>query len=208
MNNLEYLNQISAAPAPSSVAKPSLFSSLNKKVLLIIVGALVALGAVLGALSYFSSRSSEIPELSSLNSLYLRLNALSETIEAYNDKVKSPALRSSGRSLAVILENDKSSLSSLLASDYGEKVSSLKPDASLEKESKDLLASLEKARLNGLLDRTYANELEYAVSVLLAVESSALDKTENESLKSVLESSTSSLENIESDLSDYLKSSN
>lgn len=202
MNNLEYLNQISA-PAPSSVAKPSLFSSLNKKVLLIIVGALVALGAVLGALSYFSSRSSEIPELSSLNSLYLRLNALSETIEAYNDKVKSPALRSSGRSLAVILENDKSSLSSLLSSDYGEKVSSLKPDASLEKESKDLLASLEKARLNGLLDRTYASELAYEISVLLIYETSASEKSSSSSLKSFLASSSSSLTALKSDLEEF-----
>ncbi len=203
MNNLEYLNQISAAPAPSSVAKPSLFSSLNKKVLLIIVGALVALGAVLGALSYFSSRSSEIPELSPLNSLYLRLNVLSEAIEAYNDKVKSPALRSSGRSLAVILENDKSSLSSLLASDYGEKVSSLKPDVSLEKESKDLLASLEKARLNGLLDRTYASELAYEISVLLIYETSASEKSSSSSLKSFLASSSSSLTALKSDLEEF-----
>lgn len=202
MNNLEYLNQISTPINPKSPDN-SLLSKINKKLVLIILASLIVIGALLGALSYFSSRSSEIPELSPLNSLYLRFDALSKSIETYNDKIKSPALRSSGRSLAVILSNDKSSLSSLLASEYGEKVSSLKPDSALEQETEKYLAALEKARLNGLLDRNYASELAYEISVLLIYESSASEKTSNSKVKTFLESSSSSLEALKSDLEEF-----
>ena len=202
MNSLEYLNQIST-PVKSPVAKPSLLSGLNKKVILIALGIIAALIIAIIAVSYFSSRSTEIPELAPLNSLYLRIDNLSKTIDSYNDKIKSPALRSSGRSLAVILSNDKTELSSLLASDYGEKVSALKLDSALSKEIADYQASLEKARLNGLLDRTYASELAYQVSILLIYETSASEKTSNSKVKTFLSSSSESLETLKSDLEKF-----
>ncbi len=206
MNSLEYLNSISR-PAQATSAPSALLDQKPVK-----IGLFALLGIVILAIIFMFLSSNSTPsgpaELGNLEVLYSRLTDLSSKVSTYNKQVKSPSLRSTGSSLSIILTNSTSNLSSLLLSDYGLEPEKIAPSAELTSEFETSLASLEKARLNGLLDRTYANELEYAVSVLLAVESSALDKTENESLKSVLESSTSSLENIESDLSDYLKSSN
>jgi len=199
MNSLEYLNQISV-PLKSSATAPSLLDKINKKVALIVLGVLGALIFGLVIFSILKSRSLEIPELAPLNSLYLRIDSLSKTIETYNPKVKSPSLRSTGQSLSIILAKNRSELSSLLASDYGEEAATLTADNSLLDEIKEYETSLEKARLNGILDRNYASELAYQISVLLIYETSAASKTSNSSVDSFVKSSTSSLETLKSDL--------
>ncbi len=204
MNSLEYLNSISHPAQAASAPSVSLLDQKPVKIgLFALIG--VAILAIILMLLGNNSTPSGPAELGNLEVLYSRLTDLSSKVSTYNKQIKSSSLRSAGGSLSAIITNTTSTLSSLLASDYGVEPEKIVPSAELSKEFEDSLATLEKARLNGLLDRAYANELEYAVSVILAVEDSALGKTENESLKSALESSTSSLKNIESDLKNYLK---
>lgn len=201
MDNLEYLNQISVKPkAPAS--SPSLLPALNKKVIFIILGVLVGLALIAILISAFSSSApSEPAELSPLRALYLHFDNLSAPLDSYTNQVKSPVLRSSGRTLAVTLSNSKTALASLLESEYGVASKDLKLDASTSAELETFKNSLENARLNGILDRTYANELSYQISVLLIYESSALEKTSSENVKSFLKTSSASLETLKEDFS-------
>ena len=207
MNNLEYLNSISS---PSSTAPaPPVSSLFDQKPVRIGIIALIVLALFALIFMLFSNNSSpsEPPELGNLKNLYSRLLNLNSELSTYSKQVKSASLRSTGGSLSAIITNSTFSLSSLLTSDYGLNPEEITPSAELASEFESSHSSLEAARLNGLLDRAYANELEYSVSVILAIEGSILEKSENESIKSTLKDSASSLEIIKSDLSNYLKNS-
>lgn len=209
MDNLEYLNQISSrAPAPAAPARTSL---LDNKLLRIVLGALLGIGLLLIILlaASGSGKSSEPAELANLRELYLRTNNLTSVIGTYNKQIKNSSLRFAGSSLSVVLENSKNNFSSLLESDYGVKPSDLKPESfpALASAFSELSSSLETARLNGLLDRTYANEMAYEISVLLILENSILEKTSSETLVSALKNSSSSLETLSEDFSKYSESS-
>lgn len=192
MNDLEYLNQISAG-----VQKPAASSGFFDKKMKPIVGifAGVILLLIVLAIALGSSSTPEVTAPSELSRLYVRAEELTKTINTYNGSVRSSSLRSTGASFSTLLAGITTTSTTYLTNygvDPGGATSSAE-DTSL---ITDLNNSLENARLNGILDRNYASEMYYQIRYLLVIEESIYNKTSDSSLKSYLESSSDSLSRL------------
>ena len=193
MEAQDYLNQISKTSVPLQKPKSSFFSSKLFKILLAAVAVIiVAIAASSIVTSVKNSRKND------LISLKLHLDNLSETISDYQPLLKSSALRSSSASLSSIISNTNSELTTYLTEIYD--FNAKKVDETLTAAeaalSEELNDDLFKAKINALLDRTYAHKMAYEISIILSRESSILKTISNEKLKSELTSSISSLETL------------
>ena len=200
MNDMAYLQQISAGTNPSP-ASSSLFSGRAFRLLGLFAAAALVIILALALLSAATPKESSLDvELSRIN---LRASSLNELISSYNSSVKSSSLRASGASLSVLLTELASSSSSSLETLYGISAS----DLSLSSDDAALLdkssSALESARLNGILDRAYASELSYQISHLLILEELALSKSSNSAVSDYLSSSYSSLTTLQSSFSNF-----
>jgi hypothetical protein len=161
---------------------------------------IIALGSMFGAKQ---AKGKELAE-----SLYLRMGNLSQTIQDYNTYVKSTELRSMAIVLQSELDGTAPKLSSVLSSDFG--FDPKKPIAKVvnsEKDHKEYLNSvLLDARLNGILDRTYANLLTAEVGDLIFLESDLYSKTSSSAMKELLDKSSANLENLHQKLFDFINS--
>ena len=200
MKDLEYLNQISAKPAP---VKTTLFDK-KTKLILIIAGAILFFAVILMAVAG-SSSSSEPTAVSELSRLYYRSDALEKTLNTYTPSVKSSSLRSSAASISTILAELKSTSKTHFTS-TGAKLE----DYPLTTADSSLItatdSALEKARLNGILDRTFASEIYYQIRFLIIIEDSTLAKSRDTTLNTFLTSSKSSLERLRDTFSSFSES--
>ncbi len=193
MDGQDYLNQISQSNRPVAKKENKLFSS---KLFIFGIGALVLLiiTIILGAI--LSGNKGGEKNLSI--SLLLHLDNTSDLIEEYQPNVKSSNLRSSSASLYSVLTNTSSSLSAFLEEKYEFNTKDIEENvteaAELDKE--ELETELFNAKINGLLDRTYAHKMTYEIAIFLAEESKLLNSTSDASLKSIIETSHDSLENL------------
>ncbi len=191
MNDLDYLNQISAKVQPSQ--KAGGFFDKKTKIIAIILGAVFLISIIL---MITMSSSPEPTAADELNNIYQRATALEETVSEYMDDIKSSSLRSSAASLSTLLANAKSSSESLLESEYETKPAN-SPSDSDAKLIEELNASLEKARLNGILDRRFASEFYYQIEFFLILEQAAAKKVpENGKVYEFLDSSYKSLAHL------------
>ena len=193
MDGQEYLNQISASSKPLKPAKGGFWRS---KFFMLGMGALGALiviiiiGAILG-----SNKGGE-KNLSS--ALLLHLNNTAELIQEYQPKVKSSELRSSSASLYGVLTNTSKSLTEWLETKYNLKDKDvdekITEQATLEKDA--LETDLFEAKINGILDRIYAHKMAYEISLFASEEAKLINTTGDSTLKELLTTSHSSLENL------------
>lgn len=157
-------------------------------VILLVV--IMIVGAILGG-----SRTNE-KELA--YKLKLHIDNTSAVISEYQPSVNSSDLRSNSASLLSILANTNRDLTSYLTDAYSYKSGSegetLINDAKLNADG--LRAVLFNAKINGILDRIYASQVAYEVSLIMNEESKIYNKTNNDNLKNILSSSYSSLENL------------
>lgn len=198
MDNMAYLQQISS-PTPQQAKSPiaSLFSGRLIKIL-IGLAVLAILIIIIGSLIPQNSGNSE---RSQVEQIQLRSSNLIKTIGTYNKSLKSSSLRSTGQSLSSVLAETNRNLAALLKSDYSvseeekESASSLSKDTKTSEENyiNKLNQTLENARLNANLDRTYARQMALETAILSSLESSLLAKTSNNNLKTIL---TTSLNNL------------
>lgn len=194
MEGQEYLNQISMQNRPQKHSKMGkIFSSKIFMVSIIGVILLVVImivGAILGG-----SRTNE-KELA--YKLKLHIDNTSAVISEYQPSVNSSDLRSNSASLLSILANTNRDLTAYLTDAYSYKSGSegetLINDAKLNADG--LRAVLFNAKINGILDRIYASQVAYEVSLIMNEESKIYNKTNNDNLKNILSSSYSSLENL------------
>lgn len=193
MDGQEYLNQISASNRPLKSAKGGFWRSkyfmwgmgaLAALIFIIIIGAI--LGSVKGGekdLSY---------------SLLLHIDNTSQTIQEYQSKIKSSELRSSSASLYGVLTNTSKALTEYLEAKYnykeGDVGDRLVEQATLEKDG--LVADLFEAKINGILDRIYAHKMAYEISLFTSEEARLINTTGDSTLKELLTTSHSSLENL------------
>ncbi len=189
MNDLEYLNQISAGV--NQPAKTGLFDKKMKIVLAALVGVVLLLVILLSVAG--GSSKPDVTLASELSRLYTRTNELNKTITTYNPSVHHSTLRSNGASLSTLLVEISSTSSSYLTHDLAIELSAIAAPESDNTIISNLNASLENARLNGVLDRKYASEMYYQIIYLLNIEDSVDKRTSDSSLKSFLESSKNSL---------------
>ena len=202
MNDLDYLNQISAG-VPSSKPVAPFFDKKTKTVLGIVA---VAIVAIIVLFTVSSSAPKPLEADAELGRIYNRSSSLLKTIDEYNRDVKSSSLRAAGSSLQTVLLELQSGSNSLLESYYGVKADSYP----LTGEDSSLLegtnSNLEKARLNGLLDRHYASELAYQFSHLMIVEDQAISKSSSHTISEFLEDSKSSLTQLQETFASFSES--
>lgn len=199
MDNLSYLNQISASAAPPSTKKSTsplpFLQQKGFRIFIIIAGAIIVLSIIFGIISSIFNRETDyVPRLQ------LRTTNLYSTITDYSSQIKSSSLRAANSSLATIIGNMSDTLSTYIDPKY-----EIPPKVEEEEEaiSSELSAALFEAKINGLLDRTYARQLAYSISIILSLEEEALSHTSDQSIKAYLTTSAENLNKILPAFSEY-----
>lgn len=191
MDNLSYLQSISAKPKRSGLLGGDLFQ--NKKLLIGLAGAFVLalLIIIIGSLNKGG--------LSAAAEATVRLDARTDNmiklLNNYNKSLKSSELRGMGTSLKSVLQATAKPLDNSLKSDFGELEKEDTSDITIEETnfSADLETTLENARLNATLDRVFPREMTYHIYQLLQLQRTCLDETSNDDLSTAL---TSAIENL------------
>ena len=202
MNDLEYLNQISTKANQSS--KTGFFDK-KMKIVLGVLGGVILLAIILMSIGGNSS-TPEATVSSELTRLYTRASELSKTITKYNSSISHSALRSNGAQLSTLLTEITTSTSSYLTNNLGTDPKKLALTESDAANISRLDDDLKKARLNGLLDRTYAHEMDYQIDYLLIIEESIHKKNSDSYLNAFIESSSSSLTLLKESFHNYSES--
>lgn len=202
MDNLEYLNQISQSNRP---VKRSLKSSDRKTNLILkfsIAGVvlfflMMAFGAMVGNLN---TKSDDLAK-----QIYTRTVNLNSSLNTYNRDLKSSRLHAIGVSLSAILTNASNQLSNYLTANSKDKNITLdeKTTASEAAIIEELNTSLTNAKLNGVLDRYYDNQIGLQVSLLLSQTSELLARTKDAELITIVTNLHTSLETIHQNLVNY-----
>lgn len=207
MNNIEYLNQISQSTRPTKPASSN--SDLFKLIAKILGIAILAFVALLIIGSAIGSAKSKTTDLT--RQIYLRSNNLNSILTTHNKQLKSSQLRSIGTSLAGVLTGGTNQIEVYLSSTGDSKKSNdakaLTPSESLLASETELLNTLDtdltNARLNGILDRVYANQIQLQVSLLISLCSELIDRTNDENLASIINQFRANLEAVENSLNTY-----
>ena len=130
-----------------------------------------------------------------LKQLYLRTTNMSTIMEDYNRDLKSSDLRSLAASLAGTLTNATNQLAGVMGAEDPEDAA---PDAATTEEEtavlNELNTSLTNARLNGILDRAYANLVGLQVSLIMSMISELEARTDDAELLKVLSTYRGNLE--------------
>lgn len=201
MDRQEYLNQISASNRPAKGGKSlNILSSkffwvgaigAGALILIVIIGSLIGGGKTSGKDQLFS--------------LILRINNTSELIETYQPSVKSSALRSHSASLNSVLSNTSKELTEFAEEKYNFKEKDIKENLTEEETTaKDgLETELFEAKINGVLDRTYAHKMAYEISLITTRETQIMKSINNDTLKEMLVTSYDSLETLYDKFNDF-----
>lgn len=200
MNNKEYLDKIASENRPLTPRAPGFFGSkLNLSMTqLKIIGAVVIVITLFLFIAMIASSGDKNSERDYVDQAYLRTKDLSEVIDNTRTQIRSSKLRSLAMSLKSILSETNYNLSSSLANDFGVK-SVDKPAKQATATEEDTVISelsdaLEAARLNAVLDRVFAREFTYQISLLISIETDIINRTKKEPLKSSLETSRANLD--------------
>lgn len=201
MDSLEYLNQISKSNRPVKKSPGDVSKSTIIKVAIggiVLFFALIAFGSLMGNLNSKVSNTTK--------QLYARTNQINSTLKSYNKSLKSSRLRAIGSSLQTVLTGASNQLKEYY-SNKGTKSEKLKLQGDLAKKEDQLISnlntSLEKAKLNGVLDRTYDNQINLQVSLLLSLTSQVKTRTKDKKLLAIVEPLHSSLQTIHENLESY-----
>lgn len=202
MDNKAYLEQIAQSnrPIKQHGSLANLFSSKLTKILFISIAALIV---VIIAGSLISGSSASIKDKTI--SLKIHFDGLIETLKTYQSSVKSPALRAASASLSSISENTSASLSEYLTAKYNLKDG--KYDKKLQAKEDTLIKALDdelfEAKISSLLDRTFARKIAYEISLLSDREQQIYHKTNDSELKTILQKSFNSLDNLYDSFNDF-----
>lgn len=174
-----------------------------QKKVLIPIGVIAGIIVIIMIFATFGNKKSPMEDIFKLNS---RVTNLSETIEEYSPSLKSSDLRSVSSSLSSTLTAISSSLIETISSDEYKKLSkSATTDITTEETEliDSLKGTLENARLNATLDRTYGREMSYQISQLIQLEQAAIDSTKDDNLKASLENTVNNLNSIHDDFAKF-----
>lgn len=200
MNNLEYLNQISQETRPVKSQKANSMSLIIK----------IAVGGVLAFLFILvlgmALNAGKTSPIDLTKQLYVRTTNLNTALTTYNKSLKSSQLRAIGTSLTGVLTSATASLTSYLAPADDKEGSLDPPEKLLETETTtitDLDTALNNAKLNGILDRVYANQIQLQVSLIITFISQLEQRTKDSTLLEALDQYKSNLSVIEQSLQNY-----
>lgn len=202
MDNLAYLNQISQSTRPTKSSASQ--SKLPVLIIKIAAGAILAFVALMIIGNLISSASGKTVDLT--RQIYVRSTGLQSTLQTYNKQLKSSRLRSIGSALSGTLTGTTNQLSTYLKSNSSDK-DPLTPKESTAAEeaelSNSLNTSLNNAKLNGILDRTYTNQIQLQVSLLMSLGSELLARSKDPALEKIITDMNNNLTTIHDSLAAY-----
>lgn len=192
MDNQAYLDQISAKPIKAASAP----DFLHSKFLYIILGGIVAfilimlLGAVMNSGENTQTKCEK---------LYLHTENLSQIINDFQPSIKSSQLRSDSTSFHSILSNVALINTNFLTKNYDFKKNNI--NGKLKTNEDELYAELNNdlfdAKINGLLDRTYARKMAHEVAIIRTYIKDIVSKTKDQDFKNELSRFNDSLDVLE-----------
>ncbi|MBR1795935.1 hypothetical protein IJ765_01575 [Candidatus Saccharibacteria bacterium] len=211
MNNMDYLNQISADTRPAKQTSGSLFDGLPIPAQLVkwLIIALVGVFFVIIIAAILSNQKD--PERDLIDRINQRSNNLMTVINTYNPKIKSSSLRAISSNVSSVLTYTQSQTSTILQNYYGVedkkgKNGSAPNQALIDEETayaEAINATLETARIEATLDRTYHRILTREVGYFLSLEADLLSRTKKQDLITVLQDSSGNLDSIYAQLADF-----
>lgn len=137
-------------------------------------------------------------------SLKMQVDGTMTVISDYQPSLKSSDLRSSSSSLYGVLSITSSDLQNYLQEKYDsskKEYKNLQEEADLEKDA--LETDLFNAKINGTLDRIYVYKMAYQISAIMTKEANIYNTSGDETLKSLLETSYNSLNNLYEKFSNF-----
>ena len=196
MDGQEYLDRISAKNQP----QPKRFQGTIFGSRFFWVGAIGIVAFIIIAILGAVLRGAGGKGKDKCFELLAHLGYTSEIVSEYQPSVKSSDLRSSSASFYGVLSNTNAELTNYITEKYktkdATKAISKKISDQAQLEKNDLDEELFEAKINGILDRVYANKITYEISMLMTQEDDLYNTTKDESLKAVLTKSYDSLKNL------------
>lgn len=177
--SVDYLNQIAAPVKPTFAPSPLILLGV------IGVGVLAIVGFAI--LMFGSSGTSSLERMAGLN---LRLASLQKIADTQQRQLRDNNLRSINAAFSLYLSNTLRDIKDPIAkSGVNEKTVTKKLSADEATFSSDVNTKFEEAKLNVILDRTYAREMVYQIGVLRNMMATVHKNTGNTELKTALETS-------------------
>lgn len=189
---LDYLNQI----APQAPKQKKLGLNLRTVLIggIILVVLVIILSIAAGAI--VNSRKDPWQQLSA------RLTTTKGIVDDASKKLKNSQIRSANSDLQLYLTNTQRDLTPQLAA-QGIKVDALSDSIVAEEKRSAMIKRLEDARLNAKFDSTYAREMNYQLSTLLALYQKMYAAGGSSSQRAYLESAYDNLAPIHKSIADF-----
>ena len=199
MDSQDYLDQISREARPKAPSRKGIMGILTSKYTM--WGA-IAVALLIIIMLFGSMLSGGVSMQDRCIGLKLRLDQTNEVITGYQQYVKSSSLRSISASLKGIFTNTSTQLGNFMTATYGtETDESIMEEARLNAEA--LSNELFEAKINGLLDRTYAHKMTLEIYSVMSEEMGIINSTDEAALKELLTSSHDSLNNLYTQFNDF-----
>ena len=201
MDNKAYLDQI----ATKGQQQKSISSFISPAIIKLLLGAviLIVLIVVLTAVINSSNKG----RYDSYSELYLRLSQLTAEdgpIDSNQEKLRSSKLRSNTANFMTI-ENSFLQKYSSMASQVGfSTVPNSKISSSVSSDIGSYTSSLDDAYMNGHLDHTFASETNYQVAILIQLETTIYNDTDNTTLKDLLSANLENLKSYQAIYKEYI----
>ena len=177
-----------------------------------IVAVLLGLSLIVGIFMIISGGTSSDSANEALLRTYFRVQKTSEITKNYQSKIKNSDLSAINSGLSSSLSSDETKLKSQLES-VGVKIPSTEKELSasrivseVNEEANELDSTLDDAFLNAVLDRTYAREMNYRLSVINSSIKGVKSKARSTSAIEVLENISKNLETSIKQFTDYSQS--
>ncbi|MBR3132242.1 hypothetical protein IKG33_02445 [Candidatus Saccharibacteria bacterium] len=200
MENQEYLNQIAGQNRPLEKPRNGILSSkffIVSVIGIVLFFLIMIIGGIVGG---------NKDGLKSKNyALSLHLENTSAVIKNYQSSIKSSVLRSNTASLYSAFSDINKKLNDYMSEKYSLKAKDMDKkiadEATVNKDG--LEVELFEAKINGILDRTFAYKMAYEISMVMTEESQIYNSAKDDTLKEILSESYTSLEKLYDKFNDF-----
>lgn len=188
--SIDYLNQIAPQPQKKGIKDRFFFFIIGGGLLLAVIALIVIFAA--GA-------SGPKQDMQTLAARMATLQTISSDTQR---NLKSSDLRSTNSNLTIFLANANRDITAPLSAN-GIDVKKIDDTITAAEKGEKLTQTLEDARLNAILDRTYAREMTYQLQTVAALVKEIYGSTNSKTLKSYLEKTDADLQPIIRQFSDF-----
>src|SRR5574344_3040133 len=208
MDNMAYLQQIAVDNNKPKSQKPGnnfLLKFLNIKTAIIalaVIVVLIIIGAITSSMHKVDNKDQDLL----VQSWYDANSIIETTYDSYYDYLKSSDIRSLAASIKSALIGIRADDQSILLDKYGIEVDDLDDGdiakAEVEKNS-TLNSALEQARLDGVLDRTFAREMALQLAYLRSYQSGCGARVTDQDILDKTNAAVSNLDNLYTQLNAF-----